>query len=70
MTTATHAVVSFPVQREFLQRIPQGCSVGTILSATWRITMQVNSTTHPALFAAMDAYVKACGFWAYPDAEW
>ncbi len=32
--------------------------------------MKIDSTTHPALFAAMDAYVKACGFWAYPDTEW
>jgi len=31
---------------------------------------EINSTTHPDLFAAMDAYVVECGFWAYPDAEW
>jgi hypothetical protein len=31
---------------------------------------EINSTTYPELFAAMDAYVVECGFWAYPDAEW
>jgi len=32
--------------------------------------MKIDSTTHPDLFASMDVYVKTCGFWAYPDAEW
>jgi len=32
--------------------------------------MKINSTTHPELFAEMDAYVKERGLWAYPDAEW
>jgi hypothetical protein len=29
---------------------------------------QVNSKTHPELFAAMDA--AAAQYWAYPDTEW
>jgi hypothetical protein len=29
---------------------------------------QVNSTTHPELYKAMDAAAKA--YWAYPNLEW
>ena len=32
--------------------------------------MSITSETFPAAFAAMDAAVKAAGFWTYPGPQW